>query len=102
MPNSKGLPGEEIEAPLPTDRVTPLRPFAVTGIDYAGPLFVEVGGTLKKCYIALLTCATTRAVYLEFCLYLSADRFPVALQRFQEDVVYLTKFTPITPRRSTL
>jgi len=44
---AKGLPGGEIEAPLPTDRVTPLRPFAVTGIDYAGPLFVKVGNTLK-------------------------------------------------------
>ena len=46
---AKGRPGEEIEAPLTTDRVTPLRPFAVTGIDYAGLLFVKVGGSLKKC-----------------------------------------------------
>jgi len=59
---AKGLPGGEIEAPLPTDRVTPLRLFAVTGIDYAGPLFVKIGNTLKKSYIALFNCATTRAV----------------------------------------
>jgi hypothetical protein len=64
---AKGLPGEEIEDPLPMDRVTPLRPFAVTGIDYAGPLFIKVGNTLKKSYIALFTCATTRAVHLELC-----------------------------------
>jgi len=79
---AKGWPGEEIEAPLPTDRVTPLRPFAVTGIDYAGPLFVKVGGSLKKCYIALFTCATTRAVHLELCLDLSTDKFLLAFQRF--------------------
>ena len=51
---AKGPPGDEIEAPLSTDRVTPLRPFAVTGIDYGGPL-VKVGNTLKKCYITMLT-----------------------------------------------
>jgi hypothetical protein len=79
---AKALPGAEIEAPLPMDRVTPLRPFAVTGIDYAGPLFVKVGGTLKKSYIALFTCATTRAVHLELCLDMSTDKFLLALQRF--------------------
>jgi hypothetical protein len=44
----KGLHGGEIEAPLPTGRLTTLRPFAVTGIDYAETLFVKVGNTLKK------------------------------------------------------
>jgi len=44
---AKGRPGEEIEAPLPTDRGTPLRPFAVTGIDYTETLFDKVGGSLK-------------------------------------------------------
>ena len=80
---AKGLHGEEIEAPLPTDRVTPLRPFAVTGIDYAAPLFIKVGGTLNKCYNALFTCATTRDVHLELCLDLSTDKFLLALQRFR-------------------
>jgi len=79
---AKGLPGGEIEAPLPTDRVTPLRPFAVTGVDYAGSLFVKVGNTLKKSYIVLFTCATTRAVHLEFCLDMSTDKLLLALQRF--------------------
>jgi hypothetical protein len=77
-----GLAGGEIEAPLPMDRETPLRLFAVTGIDYAGPLFVKVGGTLKNSYIALFTCATTRAVHLELCLDMSTNKFLLALQRF--------------------
>jgi hypothetical protein len=79
---AKGLPRGQIEAPLPTDTITPLRPFAVTGIDYAGPLFVNVGNTPKKCYIALFTCVTIRAVHLEFCLDMSTDKFLLALQRF--------------------
>jgi hypothetical protein len=45
--NAKGPPGEEINAALPTDRITPLTPFAVTGINYAVTLFVKVGNTLK-------------------------------------------------------
>ena len=79
---SNGPPGEVIEAPLPTDRVTPLRPFAFTGIDYAGPLFDKVGNPLKKCYITLFICATTRAVHLELCMDLSTHKFLLALQRF--------------------
>jgi len=79
---AKGLPGGEIEAPLPTARVTPIRPFAVTGFDYAGPLFVKVGNTLNKSCITLFTCATTRAVHLEVFLDLSADKFLLSLQRF--------------------
>ena len=79
---ANGLPGGEIEAPLPTDRITPISPFAVTGIDYAGPLFFKVGNTLKKFYIALFTCATTRAVHLELCLDMSTDKFILALHIF--------------------
>ncbi|KAJ4430544.1 hypothetical protein ANN_19132 [Periplaneta americana] len=33
--------GQAIEAPLPGDRLTPLKPFEVTGIDFAGPLYVK-------------------------------------------------------------
>jgi hypothetical protein len=92
---AKGRPGEEVEASLPRDRETPLRPFGVTGIDYAGTLFVKVGGSLKKCYIALFTCTTTLAVHLELCLDLSTDKFLLALQR-------LTQITPTVPRRFPL
>ena len=55
---AKGLPGGEIEAPLPTDRVTLLRPFAVTGIDYAGSLFVKVENTLEL-YCPIHLCDNT-------------------------------------------
>ncbi|KAJ4427074.1 hypothetical protein ANN_24689 [Periplaneta americana] len=75
--------GQAIEAPLPGDRVTPMEPFEVTGIDFAGPLYIKVvGGTHKKCYIALFTCATTRAMHLELCSDMSTDTFLLALQRF--------------------
>jgi len=57
--------GQQIEALLPSGRVKPSRPFAVTGIDFAGPLYIKVGNGMHKAYITLFTCATTRAVHLE-------------------------------------
>jgi len=74
--------GQQIEAPLPSDRVKPSRPFAVTGIDFAGPLYIKVGNDMHKAYIALFTCATTRAVRLELCTNMGTDKFLLALQRF--------------------
>jgi hypothetical protein len=64
---SKNPQGQQIEALLTADRVRPARPFAVTGVHFAGPLYVKVGRETQKAYIALFTCATTRAVHLELC-----------------------------------
>ena len=50
--------------PLPELRVKPTYPFAVIGLDYAGPLFV-VDFPSHKLYILLFTCAITRSVHLE-------------------------------------
>ena len=72
---AKNPRGCQIEAPLPADRVNTQKPFAVTGIDFAGPLYVKVGSNTTKSYIALLTCATTRAVHLELCTDMTTDKF---------------------------
>jgi hypothetical protein len=74
--------GQQIEAPLPSDHVKPSKPFAVTGIDFAGPLYVKVGSDTHKAYITLFTCAITRAVHFELCTDMSMDKFLMALQRF--------------------
>jgi hypothetical protein len=74
--------GQQIEAPLPSDRVKPSRAFAVTGIDFAGPLYIKVGSETHKAYITLFTCATTRAIHLELCTDMSTNKFLMALQRF--------------------
>jgi len=67
--NGKKTPrSQQIEAPLPADRVQPQKPFAVTGINFAGPLYIKVGSNVRQGYIALFTHATTRAVHLELTL----------------------------------
>ena len=37
---------------------------------------------VKKCYVVLLTCLTTRAIYIELAGDLSTDGFLLAIRRF--------------------
>ena len=74
--------GQEREAPMPADRVSASKPFQVTGIDFAGPLYVKGTPLLKPCYVALFTCATIRAMHLELCSDMTTDTFLLSFQRF--------------------
>lgn len=67
--------------PLPELRVKPTFPFAITGLDYAGPLFA-VDQPSKKLYILLFTCAVTRSVHLELTDSLSVPDCILAIRRF--------------------
>ena len=71
----------EQAAPLPQDRSSQAPPFSVTGVDFAGPLFV-VDFPKKKLYVCLFTCAVTRAVHLELTESLSLTDFMMAFRRF--------------------
>ena len=72
--------------PLPTSRVSDDLAFTKVGVDFAGPLYVkniyQSGGEMSKCYIALFTCASTRAIHLELTPDLSANSFIRVLKRF--------------------
>ena len=68
--------------PLPDNRVTPSYPFEFTGLDTAGPVNYRVGKTKKKGHILILTCATTRAVAIEFITGLSVECVTLGLRRF--------------------
>ncbi|XP_041794473.1 uncharacterized protein LOC121607628 [Chelmon rostratus] len=57
-----------------------LRARQMTKVDFAGPLYVKPDN--KKVYIALFTCAVTRAVHLEIVTDLSACAFLLAFRRF--------------------
>ncbi|GFS82752.1 integrase catalytic domain-containing protein [Nephila pilipes] len=72
----------QIEGLLPSERVTPSVPFSTTGIDFAGPLYVRNKSPSDAAYIALFTCATTRALHIELVSDLSTDKFLLALLRF--------------------
>ncbi|XP_050531544.1 uncharacterized protein LOC126900111 [Daktulosphaira vitifoliae] len=71
---------------LPSTRVNPERAFAVTGVDFCGPIMVRSGfgrNTKKeKAYVALFVCFTSKAIHLELVSGLSSEKFVAALRRF--------------------
>ena len=87
-------------APLPEDRVNEASPFEIIGIDFTGPVIVEETKmvtkrktkkvpvkvvkvkTTSKYYIALTTCAVTRAIHLELVPDMTTDAFIRSFRRF--------------------
>lgn len=68
---------------LPKFRVeNPGFPFHRTGLDYFGPVIVNVKRSNEKRYVALFTCLATRAVHLEIAGSLSSDSCIMAMRRF--------------------
>ncbi|CAB3999831.1 E3 ubiquitin- ligase DZIP3, partial [Paramuricea clavata] len=57
-------------------------PFDKVGVDFAGPLYVKQGKSMRKVYIALFSCCVTRALHLELVEDLSAQTFRRCLRRF--------------------
>lgn len=73
-------------APLPKYRVQQLKPFLISGVDYAGPITLRgLRGkrlTPISSYICLFVCLTTKALHLELSSDLSTEAFLMALTRF--------------------
>ncbi|XP_072398120.1 uncharacterized protein [Diabrotica undecimpunctata] len=71
---------------LPQSRVTPSFPFAITGVDYAGPFALRTsrhrGASSYKGYISLFVCLSTKAIHLEVVTDLSTEAFMAAIKRF--------------------
>ena len=79
--------------PLPDFRVRQARCFSSIGLDMAGPFKVEdteldetnpLQRTFSKCYVLMITCASSRAVHLETTRSLAVKDFILALQRFMD------------------
>lgn len=78
---------QQLMADLPSQRVTPSRPFSHTGIDYAGPIQMRMTKgrgirCLSKGYIAVFICMATKAIHLEIVSDLSTQNFIAAFKRF--------------------
>ncbi|XP_066589184.1 uncharacterized protein [Prorops nasuta] len=71
---------------LPSCRVTPARPFSISGLDYAGPFQIKFnkgrGVRTSKGYVALFVCFTTKAIHLELVGDLTTASFLAAFRRF--------------------
>ncbi|XP_043066489.2 uncharacterized protein [Drosophila bipectinata] len=70
-------------APIPRARVGSFeRPFTYTGVDYFGPLLVNVGRRKEKRWVALFTCLTLRAVHFEIAYSLDTSSCIMCLANF--------------------
>ncbi|XP_058456731.1 uncharacterized protein LOC131434103 [Malaya genurostris] len=72
-------------ADLPKSRVTPARPFSISGVDYCGPVFLKSpirNRSPTKSYITIFICFATKAVHIELVSDLSTPAFIAALRRF--------------------
>ncbi|XP_037906171.1 uncharacterized protein LOC119648480 [Hermetia illucens] len=79
-------PSQQLMGILPQERVRPGKPFARTGIDYAGPITIKWsngrGTKTTKAYIVVFVCLSTKAVHLELASDLTAKTRIVAIRRF--------------------
>ena len=69
---------------LPTERVTPSRPFTRTGLDFAGPVTVKssMSKATQKAYIFLFVCFSTKAIHIELVSALTTSACIAGLKRF--------------------
>lgn len=70
---------------LPSARISQVKPFSHSGVDYAGPLKITLGKTRGaktfKAWICLFICLSTKSVHIELCSDLTAEAFLAALRR---------------------
>ena len=80
----EGAPyGDPPPPPLPEFRVTQNLAFTITGVDFAGPLFVRNRySSSNKVWIVLFTCLVTRAVHLDVVSDMLTGTFVCCLKRF--------------------
>ncbi|XP_055599744.1 uncharacterized protein LOC129748951 isoform X2 [Uranotaenia lowii] len=79
------VPAQQQTGQLPLSRITVSRPFNVTGVDYAGPIYlkpIHKRAPSVKGYICVFVCFVTKAVHLEAATDLSTEAFLNALRRF--------------------
>ncbi|UYV78167.1 hypothetical protein LAZ67_16000353 [Cordylochernes scorpioides] len=76
----------QLMSDLPKERLTPGKPFSISGVDYAGPVNLRMskgrGRKTEKGYICLFVCFVTRAVHLELVTDASTPTFMSAFKRF--------------------
>ncbi|XP_043067219.1 uncharacterized protein [Drosophila bipectinata] len=79
----RAVPRPPQMAPIPRARVGSFkRPFTYTGVDYFGPLLVNVGWRKEKRWVALFTCLTLREVHFEIAYSLGTSSCIMCLANF--------------------
>lgn len=78
---------DQIMGDLPSERVQPNRPFAITGLDYCGYFHVmqqnKRSVAYSKVWVCIFVCFATKAVHLEPVTNLTTEAFRNCLTRFR-------------------
>lgn len=76
----------QIMGDLPSDRITPTRPFSIVGTDFAGPFKIKTSKLrsyqITKAYMCVFVCFVTKAVHIELVSDLTTDSFLNCFKRF--------------------
>ncbi|XP_011313314.1 uncharacterized protein [Fopius arisanus] len=82
----RGVRAQQLMGQLPPARLSPVRAFLNTGVDYAGPVSLRSwkgrGHKSYKGWLAIFVCMTTSAVHLEVVSDYSPEGFIAAYRRF--------------------
>ncbi|XP_062713374.1 uncharacterized protein LOC134290289 [Aedes albopictus] len=79
------VPATQQLGQLPIHRIRPSRPFSITGVDFAGPVYLRAihkRAQPTKAYICIFVCFSTKAVHIELVGDLSTPAFLAAFRRF--------------------
>ena len=75
--------GNAATADPPAYRVQEIKAFSVVGVDFTRPLYAKKDNKdIRKIYIALFTCTTSRAIHLELVYNLDTEPFLRCFRRF--------------------
>ena len=74
-------PTSQFMADLPTERITPAKPFAQCGIDFAGPFEIKEA-EVSKIDVAVFVCLATKAIHLEMVTRLTKEACILSLKGF--------------------
>ncbi|XP_070075690.1 uncharacterized protein [Drosophila takahashii] len=81
--NNSAIPDPPQMAPLPPARIASFeRPFTYTGVDFFGPILVNVGRHKEKRWGVIFTCLTLRAVHIEIAHSLDTSSCVMCLANF--------------------
>ena len=71
-------------ADLPTERITPRRPFTRTGLEVTGPLTIKspISKATQKAYVFIFVCFSTKAIHIELVSALTTSARIAGLKRF--------------------
>jgi len=80
--NKRSTPMTQIMGHIPPARLRKnMRPFTSVGMDFFGPIHIEVRKQTAKKYVVIFTCLTTRAIHLELASSLSTDSCIMSIRR---------------------